>query len=135
MALLSDFNAKYTDTMNTKKVEKNEYVTKREFREIVHEIVHGAVEEIGRMMAVGFAGVDKRFQAVDIRFETVDMKFEAIDKRFRAMEISLVSVESDMTTVARKSDITNFYDKFVPYYKYDELSLRVHALEKKSKNA
>ena len=39
--------------------------------------------ELGRMISVGFAGVDKRFDAIEERF---DKRFDAIDARFDKIE-------------------------------------------------
>ncbi len=110
--------------MNTKKnVEQHpEYITKTELKAEFKEFDAGlklfiteSFEQFAQIMARSFAGVDERFNAVDRRFDKIESRITDIE-----------------STMATKSDIMNIHDKFVPYYKFDELSLRVHHLEEKN---
>ncbi|MBI5466518.1 MAG: hypothetical protein HY974_04490 [Candidatus Kerfeldbacteria bacterium] len=57
------------------------------------------IDDLARLTADGFAGVDKRFEQVDRRFEQVDKRFNDVDKRFDEVERRLTIVEHKLDRV------------------------------------
>ena len=49
--------------------------------ESVARLITDSHESLARSVAVGFAGVDKRFDEVDKRFEAIDTRFDGLEKR------------------------------------------------------
>ncbi len=97
--------------MNIKKVDaENEYVTKSDLKELYDKIVEFMLK----------------------RFEYVYDRFDKVESRLSSIESKLGIAESTMAT---KQDIMLLHEKFVPYHKFDQLSLRVHTIEEKNKNA
>lgn len=46
----------------------------------------GRLDELGKRIDEGFAGVDRKFEKVDERFKEVEQKFEKVDQRFKEVE-------------------------------------------------
>ncbi len=63
--------------------------------------------------------VAKGFEAVFVKFEDMVTKEDA----------KLFAMKEDIANMATKQDVLALHDKFAPYYKFDELSMRVSTLE------
>lgn len=61
--------------------------------------------ELARMIAEGFASVDKRFEHVDKRFDQVDKRFEKVETRLDAVESQNESMRLEMVTQKDVRDI------------------------------
>jgi hypothetical protein len=92
---------------------KNDYVTKSDLKEelgilrddlkeFVADSIKSSMEDFAQIIGRSLVGMEGR---MDIRFNDIEAR------------------------MATKKDIMNLHDKFVPYYKFDELSLRVSKLE------
>ncbi len=62
------------------------------------------IEDLAKLIRVGFAGVDKRFGGVDKRFDTVDKRFEIIDKRFDSTDKKFAEVDKSFIETDSKID-------------------------------
>src|SRR3989338_7831449 len=77
--------------------------------------VHGEIENLARVVARGFEGIDKRFEQVDKRFERVDGHLLHIDARLDTIE----------------HDITEIRKHFVYRDEFEEVLSRLSVIEKK----
>jgi len=89
-------------------------LTKKDLSQI-KGVVHGEVENLARVVARGFEGIDKRFEQVDKRFERVDGHLLHIDARLDTIE----------------HDITEIRKHFVYRDEFEEVLSRLSVIEKK----
>jgi archaellum component FlaC len=93
-------------------------------------------EELARMVAKGFAHVDKRFdevdnrfEHVDKRFEQVDERFEKVDERFEQVDRRFASIEATLSTM--RDDINGIHRDMVYKDEMEDLMARVKYVEMK----
>lgn len=62
--------------------------------------------ELARMIAEGFSGVDLRFNEVDKRFDGVDTRLNSVETKLdRALYTEMVSLESRVRVIEKKVGI------------------------------
>jgi len=99
----------------------NESITKEDLNKLE--------ENLGRIIAKGFEGVDEKFnenteqhQQIFERFEKIDERFEHIDERFEHIESRLDRIENDLSEI--KENMT-YKDE------HEDLKCRVDLIERK----
>ena len=85
--------------------------------------------ELARMVAEGFKGVDKRFDEVDKRFEKIDKQFNKIDDKFEQVDNRLEHIDARLDTMSK--DIAIIKEHFVYRHEFNDLLDRVKYLEEK----
>lgn len=74
---------------------------------ILDKRIKDSYESLARSVAVGFSGVDKRFDEADRRFD----KIEADTQKFKE--------ETEQNFVKVRSDMLNLDDRFVPRHEFE----------------
>lgn len=117
-------------------------LTKRDLSQI-KGAVHDGVENLARIVARGFEGVekrfervdkgfeqvDKRFEQVDKRFEQVDKRFEQVDKRLEYVDIRLQHIDARLDSL--EHDIGEIRKHLVYRDEFEEVLGRLSVIEKK----
>jgi hypothetical protein len=47
---------------------------------------HMTIEDLAKIMKIGFDSVDQRFDVMDQRFDVMDQRFDVMDRRFETMD-------------------------------------------------
>lgn len=89
---------------------------------VVRQVVHGEVENLARIVARGFEGINKRFEQVDKRFEQVDRRLESVEGRLDHVDARLGVIERDIAEIRRH---------FVYRDEFEDALARIALLEKK----
>ncbi len=110
-------------------------LTKKDLNQI-KGVVHGEVENLARIVARGFEGVDRRFELVDKRFEQmdkrfeqIDKRFELVDKRFEQIDDKLLHIDARLNTI--EHDIDEVRRHFVYRDEFEDALARLTVVEKK----
>lgn len=77
------------------------------------------LEDLARMVANGFRGVDERFDRVETRLGHVETKLDGVETRLNSVEENVLSL---------KQDLLNINDRFVPWNAFDRLAHRLDML-------
>ncbi len=96
-------------------------LTKKDLSQI-KGVVHDEIENLARIVARGFEGVEKRFEQVDKRFEQVDKRFERIDGHLLHIDARLDTIEHDIADIRKH---------FVYRDEFEDVIARISAIEKK----
>lgn len=96
-------------------------LTKKDLSQI-KGVVHGEVENLARIVARGFEGIEKRFEQADKRFEQVDKRFERLDGHLLHIDARLDTIEHDITEIRKH---------FVYRDEFEEVLSRLSVIEKK----
>jgi phage shock protein A len=67
--------------------------TAADLKDYVDVAVEAGTEELARMVAKGFAGVDREFAEVRQQFREVNERFDGIDKRFDGIDDRLEGMD------------------------------------------
>ncbi len=82
------------------------------------------IDDLAIMIANGFRGVDKRFEAIEERFCGVDGKFDGLEKRLSSLESKVDQMDMRLT-----SRMDNMVLNYVNQTEYSHLEKRVKKLE------
>lgn len=96
-------------------------LTKKDISDI-KGIVHDEVEDLARIVAKGFEGVDKRFEQMDKCFELIDKHIEEMNAEIRHINARLDVIEHDISAI---------HNHLVYRDEFEEALARIAALEKK----
>ena len=100
-----------------------------QIKNIVHDEVHDEVENLARIVAKSFDGIDKRFEAIDKRFDGIDKRLELIDKRIEEMNAEIRHINARLDTI--EHDISAIHKHLVYRDEFEEALARISILEKK----
>jgi len=93
---------------------KNMPLTKKDLLQI-KGVVHGEVENLARIVAIGFGSIDKRFEQVDKRFDSIEIRLAHMDQRLGVVE----------------RDVAEIRKHFVYRDEFEDALARISFLEKK----
>lgn len=63
-------------------------------QELTREYLDEKFDDFAKIVANGFAGVDRRFAGVDRRFDGVDRRFDGVEQRLDRVEHKIIDVEA-----------------------------------------
>ena len=96
-------------------------LTKKDVSQI-KGIVHDEVENLARIVAKSFEGIDKRFEGIDKRLELIDKHIEEMNAEIRHINARLDTIEHDISAI---------YKHLVYRDEFEEALARISILEKK----
>jgi hypothetical protein len=68
------------------------------------EAVNSSVDRLAESTAIGFAGVDRRFNEVALRFDNVEHRLDKVESRLDGVEIKLYEVEGKIDKLGGQFD-------------------------------
>ena len=96
-------------------------LTKKDVSQI-KGIVHDEVENLARIVAKSFEGIDKRFEGIDKRLELIDKHIEEMNAEIRHINARLDTIEHDISAI---------HKHLVYRDEFEEALARISILEKK----
>ena len=84
-------------------------------------------EELARMIAKGFDGVDKRFDGVDKRLGGMDQRFDRIDKRLDHLDARMGRMEADLNEIRSNLVYRHEFEDLMARVKYLEIKMGIES--------
>jgi predicted nuclease with TOPRIM domain len=84
--------------------------------------IDSSIEELARMTAKGFAGVDKKFDAVDKRFDKVEGGLENLEKDVKLIKLDVEDVKLRLDNVAHRFELQEMERKFEKRFRILEMT-------------
>lgn len=96
--------------------------------ELTRQYLDEKFDDFAKIVADGFAGVDRRFDGVDRRFEGVDRRLDEVDRRLDGVDRRLEGVDRRFDGIEQRLDRVE-YKVIDVDAKQDELIKKVSHLE------